>query len=92
MKTQRIIDLRENSLNAVNTISHERANLVTEFYQIAENFGITSPPLIRAGAFNHILNNKKICILDNELIVGERGPHPKATPTYPEICLHKQFS
>ena len=22
------------------------------------------------------------------MIVGERGPAPKATPTYPEICLH----
>ena len=25
---------------------------------------------------------------DNELIVGERGTEPKATPTYPEICIH----
>ncbi|MBW6461327.1 MAG: formate C-acetyltransferase/glycerol dehydratase family glycyl radical enzyme, partial [Bacteroidales bacterium] len=23
-----------------------------------------------------------------ELIVGERGPAPKAVPTYPEVCLH----
>jgi trans-4-hydroxy-L-proline dehydratase len=27
-------------------------------------------------------------ILPNELIVGERGPAPKATPTYPEVSLH----
>lgn len=25
---------------------------------------------------------------EGELIVGERGPAPKATPTYPEICIH----
>ncbi|MGB5529379.1 MAG: trans-4-hydroxy-L-proline dehydratase, partial [Ignavibacteriaceae bacterium] len=25
---------------------------------------------------------------ENELIVGERGPSPKATPTYPELCTH----
>jgi formate C-acetyltransferase len=39
-------------------------------------------------AFDHIMSNKKICINDGELIVGERGPAPKATPTYPEINLH----
>ena len=22
------------------------------------------------------------------MIVGERGPAPKATPTYPEVCIH----
>jgi len=34
------------------------------------------------------MENKVICINENELIVGERGPRPKATPTYPEICCH----
>jgi formate C-acetyltransferase len=34
------------------------------------------------------MRNKEICINDGELIVGERGPAPKATPTYPEITLH----
>ena len=34
------------------------------------------------------MENKAICILPGELIVGERGPEPKATPTYPEVCLH----
>ncbi|MFC1794710.1 glycoside hydrolase family 3 N-terminal domain-containing protein, partial [Planctomycetota bacterium] len=32
--------------------------------------------------------NKTICINDGELIVGERGPAPRATPTYPELCCH----
>jgi formate C-acetyltransferase len=39
-------------------------------------------------AFKYLLENKKICIHPGELIVGERGPGPKATPTYPEICIH----
>jgi len=69
------------------TISSERAELVTQFYQtgIAQK---ESVPVQRALAFKHVLENKSIGIDDDELIVGERGPEPKATPTYPEICLH----
>ena len=84
---QRIKQLREQSLAAVNRISAERALLVTEFYKtgVAQEY---SYPLQRATCFKYILENKHICILDNELIVGERGPAPKATPTYPEVNLH----
>ncbi len=38
--------------------------------------------------FKYLMENKSIWIGDGELIVGERGPKPKATPTYPEICIH----
>jgi formate C-acetyltransferase len=84
---QRIKQLREQSLAAVNRISTERALLVTEFYKtgVAQKY---SYPVQRAMCFKYILENKHICILDNELIVGERGPAPKATPTYPEVNLH----
>jgi len=34
------------------------------------------------------MERKAIFIADEELIVGERGPAPKATPTYPELCCH----
>ena len=34
------------------------------------------------------MRNKSIYIGKDELIVGERGPAPKATPTYPEITVH----
>jgi formate C-acetyltransferase len=34
------------------------------------------------------MDNKTIYIGRDELIVGERGPAPKATPTYPELCCH----
>lgn len=84
---QRIKQLREQSLAAVNRISTERALLVTEFYKtgVAQKY---SYPVQRAMCFRYLLENKHICILDNELIVGERGSAPKATPTYPEVNLH----
>ncbi len=84
---ERIRRLRDQSLQAVNRISPERAILVTEFYQ-SEPAQRVSIPVKRALAFKHILEKKRICINDGELIVGERGPEPKATPTYPEICVH----
>lgn len=83
----RIKKLREQSLNAINRLSEERAMLVTEFYKSDEAREL-SAPLKRAMCFKHILTNKFICINDDELIVGERGPEPKATPTYPEVSLH----
>jgi trans-4-hydroxy-L-proline dehydratase len=85
--TPRIQQLREESLNAVPRISAERALLVTRFYKDHLAFG-DSVPVQRAQAFRYILENKTICINDGELIVGERGPAPKATPTYPEINVH----
>ena len=84
---QRVRILREQSLNAINRLSHERAVLVTDYYQNQNTQGL-SKPVERAKVFEHILKNKYICINDLELIVGERGPAPKATPTYPEITLH----
>lgn len=84
---RRIKGLREQSLMAVNRIDAERALLVTRFYR--ETSGVKlSPPVKRARCLEYILRHKEICINPGELIVGERGPAPKATPTYPEICLH----
>jgi len=85
--TPRIQKLRNESLVAINRISAERALLVTEFYRDHLAFG-DSVPMQRAKAFRHIMQNKYICINRGELIVGERGPAPKATPTYPEITVH----
>ncbi|MFO7621512.1 MAG: glycyl radical protein [Bacteroidales bacterium] len=85
--SERVKRLREQSLTAVETITAERASLVTQFYKSNEA-GELSIPVKRAKAFEYILKNKQLCINDDELIVGERGPGPKKTPTYPEICLH----
>ena len=84
----RVKRLRQESLDAIPSISHERAVLLTKFYNQEKN--ITSIPEQRARAFAHLLQYKEICINQGELIVGERGPSPKATPTYPEICCHSQ--
>ncbi len=83
--TERVRRLREESINAVPCISAERAVLMTSFYQQA---GFDSAPVKRALAFKMLMEKKTICINDGELIVGERGPAPKATSTYPELCCH----
>jgi trans-4-hydroxy-L-proline dehydratase len=85
--TERVKKLREQSLNAVETLTAERAILITDFYASDEVRGL-SAPVTRAKAFDYILRHKELCINDGELIVGERGPAPKATPTCPEISLH----
>lgn len=84
---ERIAKLRQQSLNAVNRLSAERGLLVTEFYR-QEGVEEMPVPVQRAKCFEYILRNKEICINQGELFVGERGPQPKATPSYPEICLH----
>jgi len=84
---ERVKKLRKQSLTAINRISAERALLVTEFYK-SDRAAQVSTPVKRALALEYILAHKHICINEGELIVGERGPVPKATPTYPEITLH----
>jgi pyruvate formate-lyase/glycerol dehydratase family glycyl radical enzyme len=83
----RIKQLRENSLKAINRLSTERAVLITEFYKSDKAMEV-SVPVRRALAFQYIMSKKELYIGENELIVGERGPEPKATPTYPEVSLH----
>ena len=87
MLSKRVKRLREQSVRAKPTISTERAELLTEFYQ-NQVPNVVSTPVARALAFRHLLQNQTICINRGELIVGERGPAPKATPTYPELCCH----
>lgn len=84
--SDRVRRLREESLEAPATLSVERAHLVTQFYR--HDIGTVSNPVRRAFAFQYLLERKHIFIGDGELILGERGPSPKATPTYPEICCH----
>ena len=83
----RIKKLRARSLRAVPALSSERGRLLTRYYRSGAADGL-SVPCQRAGAFAFLLANKKIAILPDELIVGERGPAAKATPSYPEITCH----
>ncbi len=87
MISDRINKLRTLSLNTRPSISEERGLLMTEFYESQEARGL-SVPMMRAMAFKHLMANKTIYIGDGELIVGERGPAPQQTPTYPEVCIH----
>jgi trans-4-hydroxy-L-proline dehydratase len=85
--TERVRRLRQESLEAVPTLSAERAQLLTAFYRSTERSTL-STPMRRALAFQYLMEHKTICILPGELIVGEKGPAPKAAPTYPELCCH----
>lgn len=50
--------------------------------------GRVSVPELRALAFRHILEHKKLCINRGELIIGEKGEGPQSAPSFPELCCH----
>jgi len=87
MLSERIKRLREQSVGTEPYISTERAELLTDFYQSGAADS-KSTPVARALSFKFLMENKEIYIGEDELIVGERGPEPRATPTYPELCCH----
>ena len=84
---ERVARLRRQSVDTKPYISAERADLITDFYRTGVGMQV-SPPVLRGMALKHIMQHKALCVNDGELIVGERGPAPKATPTYPELCCH----
>ncbi len=84
--TPRVAKLRQESFEAQPSISVERAVLVTRFYR--ENYGKYSIPVLRALNFKNLCQKKTIYIGPDELIVGERGPFPKAVSTFPELTCH----
>ncbi len=82
----RIKRLRQESFEAEPSLSIERALIETRFYK--ENEGKYPIPVMRAMNFYEICKNKTIYIGKDELIVGERGPRPKAVSTFPELTCH----
>lgn len=82
----RIRRLRRRSFEATPSLSIERALIETEFYKGSE--GKYPVPVLRALNFLELCKRKTIYIGDDELIVGERGPKPKAVPTFPELTCH----
>ena len=84
---ERVTRLRKQSIEARPYISTERAELLTDFYRSGGAEGV-STPVARALALRYLPENKTVSINPGEIIVGERGPAPKATPTYPELCCH----
>ncbi|NPV70035.1 MAG: glycyl radical protein [Firmicutes bacterium] len=83
---ERVAMLRQKSQETKPFITTERAELMTRFYK--EFSEPVSVPVRRAHAFKFLMENKAIYIGEGEIIVGEKGPSPKATPTYPELCCH----
>ena len=83
---ERVRRLRDESLSAVPTISIERAQLVDAIYR--RHQGEVPVPVLRALVFKELMEKKVLWIGEGELIVGERGEAPAATPTYPELCCH----
>jgi len=82
---ERVRRLREATLETKPWLSIERAALLTEFCRQGKTASI---PIRRARILQHLMENKHIYIGNEELIVGERGPAPKGTPTFPELCCH----
>jgi formate C-acetyltransferase len=83
---ERIRRLRKESFEAEPSLSIERARIETQFYK--QNEGKYPVPVLRALNFLEICKQKTIYIGKDELIVGERGPKPKAVPTFPELTCH----
>ena len=82
----RIKRLRQQNFDTPTTLSIERAVIETEFYK--QNYGTMPTPVLRARNFYEICKKKTLYIGPDELIVGERGPLPKAVPTFPELTCH----
>ncbi len=85
---ERIQRLREQSVTTPVHIDLERAKIETDFYK--ENDGKYSVPVMRAMAFKEFFSKKTLYFGDEELILGEKGKDPQASPTFPELCCHSE--
>ena len=85
---ERIQKLRQISVTTPVHIDLERAKIETDFYR--ENDGKYSIPVMRAMTLKEYFSKKTLYIGDGELIVGEKGKDPQASPTFPELCCHSE--
>lgn len=83
---ERIRKLRELSVTTPVHIDLERAKIETDFYK--ENDGKYSIPVMRAMVLKEYFSKKTLYLGDGELIIGEKGKDPQASPTFPELCCH----
>lgn len=83
---ERIQKLRELSVTTPVHIDLERAKIETDFYKV--NDGKYSIPVMRAMVLKEYFSKKTLYLGDGELIVGEKGRDPQASPTFPELCCH----
>ncbi|MBL6468887.1 MAG: glycyl radical protein [Mogibacterium sp.] len=85
---ERIQRLREQSVTTPVHIDLERAKIETDFYR--ENDGKYSVPVMRAMTLKEYFSKKTLYFGDDELILGEKGKNPQASPTFPELCCHSE--
>ena len=85
---ERIQRLREQSVTTPVHIDLERAKIETDFYK--ENDGKYSVPVMRALTLKEYFSKKTLYFGDDELILGEKGKNPQASPTFPELCCHSE--
>lgn len=83
---ERIQKLRELSVTTPVHIDLERAKIETDFYKA--NDGKYSIPVMRAMVLKEYFSRKTLYLGDGELIIGEKGKDPQASPTFPELCCH----
>ena len=84
--SERIRALRKRSVDALPSLSMERAVLLTEAYQRFE--GTCSAPVLRGKVFLHLMEHRTLHLEKDTLIAGEKGHKPWAAPTFPELCCH----
>ena len=85
---ERIQKLRELSVTTPVHIDLERARIETDFYR--KNDGKYSIPVMRAMVLKEYFSKKTLYLGDGELIVGEKGKDPQASPTFPDLCCHSK--
>ena len=76
--------LRNRVISARSHICIERARLITQSYRETENEHIL---IRRAKAFDRILRNMSVYILDDELIVGHQSSKQRSAPLFPDFAV-----
>jgi len=81
----RVQRVRQNLLDAIPSICHERAMLITASYHETEG----QPYVLRkARALEKILSNMSIFIEKEQLIVGNQASRTRAAPIFPEYSFN----
>ena len=84
--TPRLKRLRKISHETQPHLDLERALIETEVYKQYE--GKVSTPVLRALVLKEYFSKKTLYFGEDELLVGEKGPTPQSSPTFPEIICH----
>lgn len=76
--------LKDRVINTKQYICIQRARIITKVYKENEGDNIYS---LRSKAFNRILREMSIYILDDELIVGHQAEKQRSAPIFPEFAV-----